>query len=120
MVARIEMSKQGPSFFPYQNVGSPAVNVFRMIRCDITGEKISLQFRGEEPGGGGSFDWFFEGTGEGIAQEGAMSGRLFTQVPPAPKEKNAFFRKGSWTRAIADSSRNVEEGIRKARDEASR
>jgi len=47
--------------FAYQIVGSPAVNVFRMIRCDITDDKISLQFRGEEPEGGGFFDWFFRG-----------------------------------------------------------
>ena len=119
-VWRIEISKEGPSFFAYQIVGSPAANVYRMIGCEITDQKISLRFRGDEPDGGGSTEWFFEGTGEGNAQEGAMSGRLFTQIPPVPKEKNAFFRRGSWTRGISDSSRNLEEGIRKARDEAVR
>jgi hypothetical protein len=120
MVARIEISKDGPSFFAYQIVGSPTVNVFLMIGCEITDQKISLRFRGEQPAGGGSTDWFFEGTGEGEGKDGAMSGRLYTQIPPARKEKNAFFLKGPWTRAVADSSRNVEEGIRKARDEATR
>jgi hypothetical protein len=120
-IERIEISKDGPSFFAYQIVGSPAVNIFRMIACDITDTKITLRFREQEPPGGASSDWFFEGTGEGTAQEGAMSGYLGIRTPPAATDKkNAFFRKGSWTRAIAASSRSVEESIRKARDEAAR
>src|SRR5437867_13250809 len=57
MVARIEILRDGPSFFAYQIVGSPGVNVFRMIGCEIKDAKISLRFRGQEPDGGGSFDW---------------------------------------------------------------
>jgi hypothetical protein len=121
MLARLEISREGPSFFAYQVLGKPApnqVNVFRMISCDITDEKISLRFRGEDSEGG-PFDWFFEGTGEGTFEEGAMSGRLFTQYGgPAPKEKNAFFLKAAWTRWLTDRSREVEQGIAKARAEA--
>jgi len=118
-LARLEIARNGPSFFAYQILGKNvpnAVNVFRMISCDITDEKISLRFRGEDSEGG-PFDWFFEGTGEGTLEEGAMSGRLFTQYG-GPKEKNAFFLKAAWTRWLADRSREVEQGIAKARAEA--
>jgi hypothetical protein len=120
-VERIEISKDGPSFFAYQIVGSPAANVFRMIACDITDRKISLRFREQNPPGGGSSDWIFEGTGEGTGQDGAMSGNLSIGTPPAASDKkNAFFRKGSWTRAVSASSSTIEEAISKARDEAAR
>ena len=122
-LARLEISRDGPSFFAYQILGENVpnvVNVYRMISCEITDEKISLRFRGEEPERGGSFEWFFEGTGEGTCEEGAISGRLFTQLPPAPKEKNAFFLKAAWTRWLANRSRELEQGIAKARAEATR
>ena len=122
MLARIEISKDGPSFFAYQVLGKPVrnhVNVFRMISCDITDEKVSLRFRGADPEGN-PFDWFFEGTGEGTSEEGAMSGCLATEMPRPDSGKNAFFLRASWTRWLVDRSREVEEEIVKARAEATR
>jgi hypothetical protein len=122
MIERIEITKDGPSFFAYTYAeSSSGAVVFRMISCEITGKKIRLRFRGASPGGSsGSFDWFFEGHGQGIADSGAMKGRLFTQVGPPPQRDNATFVKGSWTRSIADASRRAEEAIAKARNEDTR
>ena len=118
LLAHIEISADGPSYFAYQILGKPsdAINLLPMISCDITDQQITLRFRGEEPGGG-SAEWFFVGSGTGIVEDGEMSGYLDMGAPPAATDKkNAYFLKSSWTRGIANASQKAEEAITKARE----
>lgn len=95
-------------------LGSSHVSLFRLISSEVQDGSIKLKFRNvideDEP------RYFsFEGHGEGSAVEGALKGRLWTNIPPEPKENNVFFVKGTWIRELARVSKRAEEAIRNAR-----
>jgi len=96
MVARIENSKRDPSFFAYQIVVSPAVNVFRMIRVRHHRRQDSLHFAVRSRKAAASLTGFSRA--QVRDRTGRCDERSFVHAGAAtPREKNAFFRKGSWT-----------------------
>jgi hypothetical protein len=54
----------------------------------------------------------YRGSGHGGGNVSTFTGKLWYNTGPPPKEENALFVKGPWTRDIAATSREAEEAIK--------
>jgi hypothetical protein len=57
-------------------------------------------------------DIWIQGSGHGGGNVSTFTGKLWYNTGPPPKEENALFVKGPWTRDIAATSREAEEAIK--------
>ena len=91
--------------------------MFHMTVSDVADGKVKLRFHGKYEGK--EAEVIFEGSGAGLAQQGAIGGR-FTY--PNGRAFDSFpgeiwFKKGSWTRDLERTSREAEKLIQARHNE---
>jgi hypothetical protein len=90
---------------------------FHLTESEVVDGKVKLRFRGQYEGK--DTEIVFDGSGAGLAEQGAIGGR-FTYKTGKPFDSFAgeiWFKKGSWIRDLERTSKESERLIQKLRGE---
>jgi len=98
---RMEINETGKSYLAQITVGTRCI-LRQLTFSEVKEGKIRLHF--EAPPGEDSPDIWINGYGEGIASRGCIDWDL--------GNASCHFVKGSWTRKLAEASKEAEESIR--------
>ena len=105
-----------PSFLVTKLIGSPVLQIFKLVSSEMNDGHVTLRFRlvqSSREQGGAIHDLWLEGMAHGGGNVSVFRAKMWENDESPPKgAQDILFVKGAWTRDIAAASKEAEEIIK--------